>query len=89
MPLWLDLLRTPMAAPETPALRRMRRTWQGLYLSVALMVGFFGQIHAAIGRAAPCFVAALLVGAGLYTALYLRRKNAADNAFLERAGEPV
>lgn len=88
MPLWLDLLRTPMAAPETPALRRMRRTWQRLCLSVALMVGFFAQIHAAIGRAAPCFAAALLVGAGLYTALYLRRKNAADNAFLERAGEP-
>ena len=87
MPLWLDLLRTPMAAPETPALRRMRRTWQGLCLSVALMVGFFAQIHAA--RAAPCFAAALLVGAGLYTALYLRRKNAADNAFLEQAGEPV
>ena len=88
MPLWLDLLRTPMAAPETPALCRMRRTWQGLCLSVALMVGFFPQIHAAIGRAAPCFAAALLVGAGLYTALYLRRKNAADNAFLERAGVP-
>jgi hypothetical protein len=88
MPLWLDLLRTPMAAPETPALRRMRRTLQGLCLSVALMVGFFAQIHAAIGRAAPCFAAALLVGAGLYTALYLRRKNAAVNAFLERAGEP-
>ncbi len=52
------------------------------------MDGFFAQIHAAIGRAAPCFAAALLVGAGLYTALYLRRKNAADNAFLERAGEP-
>ena len=89
MPLWLDLLRTPMAAPETPALSRMRRTWQGLCLSVALMVGLFAQIHAAIGRAAPCFAAALLVAAGLYTALYLRRKNAADNAFLERAGEPV
>lgn len=88
MPLWMDLLRTPMAAPETPALRRMRRTWQGLCLSVALVVGFFAKIHAAIGRAAPCFVAALLVGAGLYTWLYLRRKNAADTAFLERAGEP-
>lgn len=87
MPLWLDLLRTPMAAPETPALRRMRRIWQGLCLSVALVVGLFTQIHAAVGRSAPCLVAALLVGAGLYTWLYARRKNAADNAFLERAGE--
>lgn len=89
MPLWLDLLRTPMAAPETPALRRMRRIWQALCFSVALSVSFFTQIHAVIGRAAPCFVAGLLVGAGLYTWLYLRRKNAADNVFLERAGEPV
>ncbi len=88
MPLWLDLLRTPMAAPETPALRRMRRTWQGLCLSVALVVAFFTQIHTAIGRGAPCFVAALLVGTCLYTWLYVRRKNAADSAFLERAGEP-
>ena len=26
MPLWLDLLRTPMAAPETRALKSMRMT---------------------------------------------------------------
>src|SRR3546814_11329111 len=27
MPLWLDMLRTPMAAPETIRLRVMRRAW--------------------------------------------------------------
>ena len=52
MPLWLDLLRTPMAAPETGALRRMRLVWQGLCLSVALVVGFFAQVHAAPALAA-------------------------------------
>lgn len=88
MPLWLDLLRTPMAAPETCSLRRMRLTWQGLCLSVAVFIGFFAQVHAALGRAAPCLAVALLVAAGLYSCMYLRRKNAADNAFLERAGEP-
>ena len=87
MPLWLDLLRTPMAAPETRSLRRMRLIWQGLCLSVALVVGFFQPIHSVLGRAVPCLVLALLVAAGLYTWLYLYRKNAADNAFLERAGE--
>ncbi|WP_010339777.1 hypothetical protein [Sphingobium yanoikuyae] len=87
MPLWLDLLRTPMAAPETRALRRMRLIWQGLCLSVALVVGFFSQVHAALGRAAPCLALGLIVAAGAHTWLYLRRKNAADNAFLERAGE--
>ena len=87
MPLWLDLLRTPMAAPESLTLRRMRLVWQGLCLSVALVVGFFGQVHNALGRAAPCLALALLVAAGLQTCLYLRRKNAADNAFVERGGE--
>jgi len=87
MPLWFDLLRTPMAAPETRALRHMRLAWQSLCLSVALVVGFFGQVHHALGRGAACLAMALLVAAGLQTWLYLRQKNAADNAFLERTGE--
>lgn len=87
MPLWLDLLRTPMAAPETPALRRMRLTWQALCLTCAAVVGLFAQVHAALGRAAPCAAAALLLGAVLYTWAYLGRKRAADDAFLARAGE--
>ena len=37
MPLWLDLLKTPMAAPETAELRGMRRTFQ--ILCVASAVG--------------------------------------------------
>lgn len=87
MPLWLDLLRTPMAAPETRALRRMRLLWQALCLSLAFVAAFFTRVHAILGRAAPCLALALLVAAGLYTWFYLHRKNAADNAFLERTGE--
>lgn len=87
MPLWLDLLRTPMAAPETPALRRMRRTWQALCLSLALLVAVFARARGVLGAAAPGLVFALLVTTILYTALYVRRKNAADTAFLDAAGE--
>ena len=87
MPLWLDLLRTPMAAPETPALRRMRRTWQLLCLALALVAGGFGPLHAAIGAAAPALALALLAAAGLYTWLYLARKNAADRDYLDSVGE--
>ncbi len=87
MPLWLDLLRTPMAAPETHPLRRMRLIWQGLCLSSALVAGFFHSLHSVLGRAAPCLVLALLVATGLHTWLYLHRKNAADTAFLDRSGE--
>ena len=38
MPLWLDMLRTPMAAPETRDLRRLRRIWQVLCLLLAASV---------------------------------------------------
>lgn len=36
MPLWLDMLKTPMAAPETPRLKTMRRTFQALCILCAL-----------------------------------------------------
>lgn len=86
-PLWLDLLRTPMAAPETPALRRMRLVWQLLCLALALVVGLFDPLHDVTGRVAPCLAAALLVATGLQTWAYLRRKKAADDAFLDASRE--
>lgn len=52
MPLWLDLLRTPMAAPETATLKRMRLVWQSLCFSTAAGAAFFGPIHRAVGRGA-------------------------------------
>ena len=63
MPLWLELLRTPMAAPETSDLRRMRRTWQALCILLALVVGGFGPLRQWVGRPTVAAVAlALLVG---------------------------
>lgn len=87
MPLWLDLLRTPMAAPESRSLRRMRFTWQGLCLSLAFTVALFTPFHRVAGHLAPVFVAVLLVATAVYTWLYLARKQRIDRAFLERAGE--
>lgn len=86
MPLWLDLLRTPMAAPETRALRRMRFIWQGLCILLALSAGLFSALHGALGPAAPCLVAILLVTTALYGALYLLRKHHADQAYLHQMG---
>lgn len=86
MPLWLDLLRTPMAAPETPTLRRMRRTWQVLCLALAAAVLFVGVLNRVAGRAGVCMVAALLLGTLAYTALYLVCKQRADRAFLDQLG---
>jgi len=72
MPLWLDLLRTPMAAPETDDLRTMRRTFQVLC------------VLSGIGVIAISPLVALATTA-LHTALYVFRKNRADNAFLDAA----
>lgn len=87
MPLWLDMLRTPMAAPETADLRRLRRTWQILCLLLGASVLALQPLLRLLGRAAPCAIAALLVAALLTTALYLARKHRADTAFLDAAGE--
>lgn len=86
MPLWLDLLRTPMAAPETPKLRRMRFTWQALCVTCALVVGFFSSLRHAFGRAAPIGAVLILLATAAYTCLYLLRKQRADRAFLDNAG---
>lgn len=85
MPLWLDLLRTPMAAPETLVLRSMRRTFQILCVISALGVVSISPLTVLFGRAAPVGVAGLLLTTALYTTLYVVRKNRADNAFLHAA----
>lgn len=87
MPLWLDLLRTPMAAPETDDLRVMRRTFQMLCIASAIGVLAISPLVRLLGRPASFVVAALLITAALHTALYVFRKNRADNAWLVSGGE--
>lgn len=82
MPLWLDLLKTPMAAPETDELRRMRRTFQILCVACGFGVLGISPLFALFGRVASFGIAALLITTALYTALYVVRKNRADDAFL-------
>ena len=86
MPLWLDLLRTPMAAPETQALRRLRFAWQTLCLTSALVVGFFAPLHRAVGQASAIAAAVLLFATLIVTFVYVSRKHRADTAFLEAGG---
>jgi hypothetical protein len=86
MPLWLDLLRTPMAAPETRALRRLRFCWQALCLGSAASSGFFGPLHRTFGRPAAVGAAMVLALTAGTTVIYLIRKHRADEAFLETIG---
>lgn len=83
MPLWLEMMKTPMAAPETDELRGMRRTFQVLCVASALGVLSISTLVHLFGRPASFVVAALLAITALHTTLYVFRKNRADNAFLE------
>lgn len=78
MPLWLDLLRTPMAAPETVSLRAKRRAWQLLCLSTALAVGLVTPLRGLVGSAAPRIAALLIVATLLQSRLYWAAKRRAD-----------
>ena len=87
MPLWLDMLRTPMAAPETAGLRRLRFLWQSLCLTLAASILALKPLRASLGRGAPCLIAVLLLAALITTLVYLRRKHGADTAYLATLGE--
>lgn len=82
MPLWLDMLRTPMAAPETATLRRMRRTVLVLCLLSALAVTNLHPLITWLGRGAPFGIGVLLIVSGLYAVLYAIRKHRADEAWV-------
>lgn len=82
MPLWFDLLRTPMAAPETGRLRRKRIAWQVLCLLTALCVGFVTPLRGVFGQAAPCIVVVLIMLTLIQSLIYWAAKQRADNAVL-------
>lgn len=86
MPLWLDLLCTPMAAPEDRSLRATRYGWQMLCLSCAGATCFFKPLHAAVGQAAPIGIALLIAVTLAVTAVYLQAKHRADAAFIAKLG---
>ena len=87
MPLWLDMLRTPMAAPETRALRAMRFTWLSLCVALGGSILLLGPLQALAGRAAPCGIALLIAATLFLTLVYLRCKQRADGAYLDSLGE--
>src|SRR3546814_9063374 len=70
MPLWLDFLTTPMAAPETCGLRRLRYGWQALCLTLAASIVAQGELRELVGRLAPAATGVLLAAAVMTTILY-------------------
>src|SRR3546814_19729330 len=80
MPLWLDMLRTPMAAPETIRLRVMRLAWLSLCVALAGSVILLEPLPDHLGKAAPCIIALLLGAALTPTLVHLRAKTRGDAA---------
>ena len=77
-----DLVPVPLAAPETPALRRARiRVIVAAELLAAACV-FFAPLRELTGRFAAPAVLALVIFLLVQVPLWLRAKNRADDAFL-------
>ena len=79
-----DMMPVPLAAPETPVLRRARYRTIASCVLVATIVLFFGLLRSAIGS----FALPLLVAGATYALvqgwLWLKAKDAADDAWLFR-----
>lgn len=87
MPFWLDLLRTPMAAPETLFLRLMRHVWQGLCVALATTILLIAPLKHLFGSRATFLAAGLILLTATHGLIYFRVKNRADNGGIGQAGE--
>ena len=81
--MWLDILRTPMAAPETPALKAMRLAilWSAIGLAIAICA--LQPLRAVLGAGAGGALAGLVLALVVLGPVYVIAKNRADNAFLD------
>ena len=81
--MWLDILRTPMAAPETPALKAMRLAilWSAIGLAIAICA--LQPLRAVLGAGAGGALAGLVLALVVLVPVYVIAKNRADNAFLD------
>lgn len=80
---FIDFLKTPMAAPETPRLRHMRRWWMALCWALALTVLLLPIFKTLFGLwgASPALILAL--AAPLHGFSYFRTKLRADEAYVQ------
>jgi len=77
----LTFLKTPMAAPETAGLRRMRKIWMALCWTLALVVLLLPVLKLAFGEGAASPALLLALVTPLHGFRYFRAKARADDAF--------
>ena len=78
----LDILRTPMAAPETRALKVMRMTILAICGVLVVSLVAIDPLRATIGIGAGAVVAGLLLVLAALVPVYLVIKTRADDAHL-------
>ena len=80
---WLDFLKTPMAAPETPGLRMLRMSVRLIACALALSIVLLRPLRAALGAGAGGSIAGLLIALAILVPIYVVRKNRADESYLD------
>lgn len=78
----LDVLRTPMAAPETPGIKRMRMTILVLCSALVGSIAAIDPLRAVIGIGAGAVVGGLLIVLVVLVPVYFVTKTRADDAHL-------
>ena len=79
----IAFMKTPMAAPETSRLRRMRRLWMALCWSLALAVLLLPLLKALLGAKAALPAMLLSLTLVVHGLRYFATKNRADEAWLK------
>lgn len=82
----LEFMATPMAAPETSALRRLRWAWVALCASLGASVGLIRCWVAILGHWVSAAVIVLAIATVWVGRIYFTAKNRADAAW--NAKEP-
>ncbi len=77
-------LPAPMAAPETPALRRLRLSLVRLLMALAALTLTLAPLQAIVGLWAPLLWLAMALTILVIAILWLRIKWRADQAWLDR-----
>lgn len=81
--MWLDFLKTPMAAPETSELRALRMIVLSLAVALALSIAMLKPLRLLLGVGAGGAIGGLLLALAVLVPVYVFRKNRADGAYLD------
>ena len=77
----IDYMKTPMAAPETPSLKRMRVVLMVLCCLVAVGSMLITVLVNVFGLGAAAIMALLVVVTPVHALIYFGKKNRADENF--------